>query len=154
MAFVSIYTVGRLNQPYDHPASREFYEMGYKVMRQTTVSGNLIKEFSLDGVPIPEEANGIGYPVLTLTVWDSLQSLYRFTYSGKHSQALRNRSRWMEPYDEKHLSYVVWWTEMVRSVSWEEAFRRYNHYIEHGPTQFAFDFKDAFDEKGERLLLK
>jgi len=154
MALVSIYTVGRLNHPYDHPTSREFYEMGYKVMRQASVSGHLIEEFSLDGVPIPEEAKGIGYPVLTLTVWKSLQSLYQFTYSGKHSQSLRNRSRWMELYEEKHLSYVVWWTEMVRDVSWEEAFRRYNHYIEHGPTPFAFDFKHAFDEKGETLLIK
>jgi hypothetical protein len=154
MALVSIYTVGRLNHPYDHPTSREFYEMGYKVMRQASVSGNLIEEFSSEGVPFPEETKGKGYPVLTLTVWKSLQSLYRFTYSGKHSQALRNRSRWMEPYQEKHLSYVVWWTEKVKDVSWEEAFRRYNHYIEHGPTPFAFDFKNVFDEKGERFLIK
>ncbi|MFC0023987.1 DUF3291 domain-containing protein [Neobacillus cucumis] len=62
----------------------------------------------------------------------SLQSLYRFTYSGKHMQALRDRSSWIEPYPDKHLSYVVWWTEMVKGVSWEEAFRRYNHYIQNG----------------------
>jgi Domain of unknown function (DUF3291) len=153
MAFISIYTVGRLSQPYDHPVSRGFYEMGYKVMRQASVSGDLIKEFSADGVPIPEEAKGKGYPVLTLSVWKSLQSLYRFTYSGKHSQALRNRSRWMETYEEKHLPYIVWWTETVNEVSWEVAFERYNHYLEHGPTPMAFDFKHAFDEKGETLVL-
>jgi hypothetical protein len=154
MAIVSIYTVGRLNQPYDHPASREFYEMGYKVMRQASVSGHLIEEFSSDGVLNPEEAKGKGYPIQTLTVWKSLESLYRFTYSGKHSQALRNRSRWMEPYEEKHLSYVVWWTETVKDVSWEEAFKRYSYYIQLGPTPFAFDFKDAFNEKGEACVLK
>ena len=154
MAFVSIYTVGRLNHPYDHPVSREFYEMGYKVMRQASVSGQLIEEFSSDGLPIPEEAKGNSYPVLTLTVWKSLQSLYRFTYSGKHNQALRNRSRWMEPYQEKHLSYVVWWTEKVKDVSWDEAFKRYDYFIQNGPTPFAFDFKHAFDEKGETFLIK
>lgn len=154
MALVSIYTVGRLNHPYDHHASREFYEMGYKVMRQASVSGHLIEEFSSVGVPIPEEAKGNGYPVQTLTVWKSLESLYRFTYSGKHSQALRNRSRWMEPYEEKHLSYVVWWTEKVKDVSWEEAFKRYSYYIQLGPTPFAFDFKHAFNEKGETCILK
>ncbi|MEH7072604.1 DUF3291 domain-containing protein [Neobacillus drentensis] len=151
MALVSIYTVGRLNHPYDHPASREFYEMGYKVMRQASVSGQLLAEFSSDGLTFPEETKGKGYPVLTLTVWKSLQSLYRFTYSGKHSQALRNRGRWMEPYQEKHLSYVVWWTEQVKDVSWEEAFMRYNYYIQHGPTPFAFDLNLAFDEKGEHI---
>lgn len=155
MALVSIYTVGRLNHPYDHPASREFFEVGNDVFRQATKSGQLIDAFSSDGVPFPEEAiKGEGIPVLTLTVWKSLQSLYRFTYSGHHKQALRDRSKWMEPYQEKHLSYVVWWTEKLNDVSWEEAFKRYNYYIQHGSTPFAFDFKHAFDEKGETCLVK
>lgn len=155
MAFVSIYTVGRLHHPYDHPASREFFEAGYEVMRQASKTGQLIEEFSPFGVPIPEEAaKGDGFPVLTLTVWKSLQALYRFTYSGHHRQAMRNRSKWMEPYQEKHLSYVVWWTDKVKDVSWQEAFNRYNYYIKNGPTSFAFDFKQAFDEKGERCEVK
>lgn len=154
MAVVSIFTIGRLSHPYDHPASREFYEMGYKVMRQAYVSGELLKEFSSDGVPVPEEAKGKGYPVLTLSTWNSLQGLHRFTYSGKHSQALRNRNRWMEPYQEKHNSYVVWWTEKSSDVSWEEAFKRYNYYIQHGPTPFAFDLKHAFNEQGETSILR
>ena len=155
MAFVSIYTVGRLNQPYDHPASLDFFEVGNEIIRQAAKSGQLIEVFSPNRVPIPEEAKkGAGFPILTLTVWKSLQSLYRFTYSGQHRQALRDRSKWMEPYQEKHLSYVVWWTEKQKDVSWEEAFKRYNYYIQHGPTPFAFDFKHAFDEKGEKYLIK
>ncbi|MDQ0971416.1 hypothetical protein QFZ31_001294 [Neobacillus niacini] len=155
MAFISIYTVGRLHHPYDHPASRGFFEAGYEVMQQAAKTGQLIEEFSPFGVPIPEEAaKGDGYPVLTLTVWKSLLGLYRFTYSGKHRQAMRDRSKWMEPYQEKHLSYVVWWTEQVKDVSWQEAFKRYNYYVQNGPTSFAFDFKHAFDEKGEQCVVK
>jgi hypothetical protein len=154
MAFVSIYTVGRLNYPYDHPASQEFFEVGYEVMRRAGRTGQLIEEFSPFGVPIPEEAKGVGYPVLTLTVWKSLQGLYRFTYSGPHRQAMRDRSKWMEPYADKHLSYVLWWTEKVEDVSWQEAFKRYNYYLEHGPTSFVFDFKHAFNERGEICEVK
>jgi hypothetical protein len=154
MAFVSIYTVGKLNHPYEHPASQDFYEVGFKVMRQASVSGNLIEEFSPDGVPTPEEAKGDGFPVQTLTVWRSLESLYQFTYSGRHSQALRNRSKWMESYKEKYPSYVVWWTEDVKEVSWEEAFKRYSYYSQNGPSPFAFDFKHPFNEKGETYMLK
>jgi hypothetical protein len=154
MAFVAIYTVGRLKHPYEHPASREFFEVGHKVIRQASSSGQLIKEFSPDGVPFPEEViKGEGSPILTLTVWRSLQSLYRFTYSGRHKQALRDRSKWIEPHQEKQPTYVVWWTEMVKDVSWEEAFKRYNHYIQHGPTPFAFDYMHAFDECGKTLLV-
>ena len=154
MAFVSIYTVGRLNHPYDHPASREFFQVGNEVYRQATKSG-LIEAFSPEGVPFPEESvKGTGSPVLSLTVWRNLQSLYRFTYSRQHMQALKDRSKWIEAYPEKHLSYVVWWTEKVKDVSWKEASKRYNYYIQHGPTPFAFDYKHAFDEKGETFLIK
>jgi hypothetical protein len=69
-------------------------------------------------------------------------------------QALRDRSRWIEPYSEKHLLYVVWWTEKVKDVSWEKSFKRCNYYIQHGSTPIAFDFKHAFNEKGEMLLIK
>ncbi|MFJ8260799.1 DUF3291 domain-containing protein [Rummeliibacillus sp. NPDC094406] len=129
--------------------------MGNAVIRETAKSGQLIEVFSPDGVPFPEEAKkGYGFPILTLTVWKSLQSLYHFTYSGQHRQALRDRSKWMEPYQEKHLSYVVWWTAKMKDVTWEEAFERYNYYIQHGPTPYAFDFKHAFDDKVEVCLIK
>lgn len=155
MAMVSIYTVGRLNHPYDHPASREFYRVGNDVFRQAIKSGQLIEDFSPIGVTIPVEIKkGEGDPVLTLTVWNSLQSLFKFTYSGNHMQALRDRNKWMESYQDKHQPYVVWWTENLNDVSWEEAFKRYDYYIQNGPTPFAFNFKNAFDEKGEPFLIK
>ncbi|PFO09378.1 hypothetical protein COJ85_01870 [Bacillus sp. AFS076308] len=155
MAFVAIYTVGRLKHPYEHPASREFFEVGYDVIRQAVKSGNLIKEFSPNGVPFPEEAiPGDGDPILTLTVWKNLQSLYRFTYSGQHKQALRDRNKWIGPHQEKQPTYVLWWAEKVKEVSWEEAFKRYNYYIQNGPTPFAFDYKHAFDEVGETFVVK
>ncbi|MEA0562661.1 DUF3291 domain-containing protein [Lysinibacillus irui] len=153
MAFVAIYTIGRLNHPYDHPSSREFFQVGNEVYRQATKSG-LIESFSPEGVAFPEETvKGKGSPILTLTVWRNPQSLYHFTYSGQHKQALQDKSKWIEPYPEKHLSYVVWWTETVDDVSWIEAFKRYNYYIQHGSTAFAFDFKQPFDEKGDRFSL-
>lgn len=127
--------------------------MGNEVYRQATKSG-LIEAFSPERATFPEETvKGNGSPILTLTVWRSLQSLYLFTYSGQHKQALRDKSKWIEPYQKKHLSYVVWWTEKVKDVSWKEAFRRYTYYIQQGPTPFAFDFKHAFDEKGETFLI-
>jgi hypothetical protein len=157
MAFVAIYTVGRLKFPDEHPATREFFEAGFKVMRQAELSGHLIKEFSPFGVPVPKETSivkGDGEPILTLTVWKNLQSLTHFTYSGRHKQALQNRNKWVEFDQEKRPTYVVWWAETVKDVSWEEASRRYNYFIQHGPTPYAFDLKRAFDEDGETLLVK
>ncbi len=80
MSFISIYTIGRLHHPYDHPSSLDFFEVGNKVFRQATKSGQLVEAFSSDGISLPEHAlQGDGLPVLTLTVWKNLQSLYRLT---------------------------------------------------------------------------
>jgi Domain of unknown function (DUF3291) len=64
-----------------------------------------------------ETIKGEGLPILTLTVWKSLLSLYRFNYSGLHMQALRDRNKWIELHQEKQPTYVVWWTEKVKDVS-------------------------------------
>lgn len=155
MALVAIFTIGRLGHPYEHPASREFYEVGFRVMRQANFLGDFIKEVSPDGVTIPDGTyKGNGSPVLTLTVWKNLQSLYRFTYAGRHKQAIRDRHKWVESYHKKQPTYVVWWTENIKEVSWEEAFKRYNFFIQNGPTSFAFDFKHAYDEVGQPFLIE
>lgn len=155
MAFVAIYTVGRLKHFNEHPASIEFFDVGNEVMREAAKTGHLIKEFPPNRVLFPEEKiKGDGPPILTLTVWKSLQSLYLFTYSGLHKQALRDRNKWFRTLQERQPNYVVWWTDKLSNVSWKEAFNRYDFYIQHGPDPFAFDFKHAFDEFGEKIMLK
>lgn len=155
MSLVAIYTIGRLKHPINHPASQEFYKTGNDIYDHAIKSGQLIEALSPVGVRPPQEAikrNGV--PVLTLTVWKNLESLHRFTYSGLHRQALRERSKWVESYPEKHLPYVIWWAENLKDVTWKEAFNRYSYYTQHGATSFAFDFKHAFDDKGETFLVK
>ena len=155
MSFVSIYTVGRLKHPIDHPASLEFIEVGNDIFGKAINSGQLLEAFSPEGVILPQDAiKGEGVPVLTLTVWKNLESLYRFSYSGLHRQALRERSKWVASYPEKHLPYVLWWAENLKDVSWKEAFNRYDYYTQHGATSFAFDFKHAFDDKGKTYVVK
>ncbi|MFE4522962.1 DUF3291 domain-containing protein [Cytobacillus firmus] len=155
MAFAAILTVGQLKHTEEHPASREFFIAGNHIMREAAKTGQLIKEFNPHRVKLPEEMiKGNGTPVLTLTLWKDLQSLYRFTYSGLHRQALQERNKWFDPLQERQPNYVIWWSDMLSNVSWKEAFKRYDSYIQHGPDSFAFDFKHPFDEFGEPAALK
>ncbi len=154
MAFVAIYTVGMLKHSNEHPASREFFEVGTEIIREAARTGNLIKEFLPNRVKLPKEENtSNGTPILTLTIWKSLSSLYDFSYSGLHKKALQDRKKWFGPLKERKPNYVVWWTDKVTDVSWEEAFKRYDNYIQHGPGPFAFDFKHAFDVTGDKIVL-
>ena len=154
MAFVAIYTVGRLKYSDEHPASREFFEVGAEVMREAAKTGHLVKEFTPNRRYLPEkESISQGTPILTLTVWKSLSALYTFSYSGLHKEALQNRNKWFGTLEERQPNYVVWWTDKVTDVSWKEAFKRYDLYLKHGPCPFAFDFKHVFDENGGKTVL-
>lgn len=155
MAFVAIYTVGRLKHPEGHPASREFFEVGNEVMREAARTGDLIKEFPPNRARFPENAlKGEGTPILTLTVWKTLRALHQFTYSNLHREALQNRHKWFGPLQERQPNYVVWWSDKLTDVSWIEASKRYDYYIQHGPDPYAFDFKHAYDEFGNEILIK
>lgn len=155
MAFVAIYTVGRLKHSEGHPASRDFFEVGNEVMREAARTGALVKEFSPNRVRFPEnETKGEGAPILTLTVWKTLHALHQFTYSNLHKEALQNRHKWFGPPKERQPNYVVWWSEKVTDVSWKEAFKRYDYYLRHGPGPYAFDFKHAFDAFGNQTLIR
>ncbi|MEH7442077.1 DUF3291 domain-containing protein [Bacillus sp. JJ1122] len=154
MALVAIYTVGRLKHSEEHPASREFFEVGAEVMREAAKTGHLLKEFTPNGRYFPEkESISEGTPILTLTVWKSLSALYTFSYSGLHKEALRNRKKWFGNFEERNPNYIVWWTDKVTDVSWKEAFKRYDLYLKHGPGPLAFDFKHVFDENGKKTVL-
>lgn len=155
MAFVAIYTVGRLKHSDEHPASRDFFEVGNEVMREAARTGDLVKEFSPNRVRFPEQKlKGDGTPVLTLTVWKTLHALHQFTYSNPHKEALQNRHKWFDPLQVRQPNYVVWWSGKLSDVSWKEAFKRYDYYIQNGPDPYAFDFKHTFDEFGNETLLK
>lgn len=60
----------------------------------------------------------------------------------------------MEPYQDHHTSYVVWWTGSAKEVTWKEAFDRYDYYLKHGSTPYVFDLKCAYDDKGDPCMLK
>lgn len=155
MAFVAIYTVGRLKHAEEHPASREFFEVGNEVMREAARTGELVKVFSPNRARFPEnEMKGEGTPILTLTVWKTLQALHQFMYSNIHKEALKNRHKWFGPLQERQPNYVVWWSEKLTDVSWKKAFKRYGHFLQHGPGPYAFDFKQASDESGKETLIK
>ena len=82
----------------------------------------------------------------TLSVWESLESVFAFAYRGLHAEALRLRREWfVEP---QWPSYAAWWVADDYFPTWPEAIQRLEHLHDHGPTPFAFSFKQAFPAPG------
>jgi hypothetical protein len=78
--------------------------------------------------------------IVNYTIWASLQALKHFTYQSGHGAYFRRRQEWFEPLGKP--SNAMWWVPAGEVPSIEEAKRRYDHLLEHGPSSFAFGFRD------------
>src|SRR5262249_33237035 len=73
-------------------------------------------------------------------------------FSAQFIRLLRQRSQWFESMSRSYLA--LWWVPAGHIPGIDEARKRLAHLDEHGPTQFAFTFKQVFppDEEFQRSI--
>jgi hypothetical protein len=82
--------------------------------------------------------------LVNLTVWESAEALWDFTYRARdHLDVLRRRREWFTPMAEAHL--VLWWVEAGHLPDVGEARERLDLLRAQGPSPAAFDFRDRYD---------
>ena len=80
--------------------------------------------------------------LVNMSVWESLEQLKHYVYKTTHAEVLRQRQEWFEKFTGSYTA--LWWIPKGHVPSVDEAKRRLAHLDAHGPTQFAFTFKDPF----------
>jgi hypothetical protein len=80
--------------------------------------------------------------VVNLTVWESIEHLYAFTYRSDHRAVFKRRFEWFERRGRP--STCLWWQPAGTIPTVEEAERRLQHLDDHGPTPESFTFKQRF----------
>ena len=88
---------------------------------------------------------------MTLSLWDSLESVAAFAYKGSHGEALAHRKDWFKPLELP--TYVAWWVANDHRMNWQEAADRLDHLHAQGSSAFAFNFKKPFDANGNSVQL-
>ena len=63
--------------------------------------------FVAQPTPADEGVVFSGTALLNHSIWESVQSLFEFTYHGHHAQALEQRAAWFEQRDGPN--YVLFW---------------------------------------------
>ena len=76
--------------------------------------------------------------IMNMSVWESLESLGDFVFRSPHTAVMRQRREWFVPMREAFA--CLWWTREIPSLA--EAERRLDHIRAHGPTEFAFTFRE------------
>jgi hypothetical protein len=88
--------------------------------------------------------------IVNMSVWESVEALRAFVYSGDHLAVMRRRREWFERMGEAFLA--LWWVPAGNVPTLGEAEERLDHLREHGPTPRAFTLRQHFAPLGERAL--
>jgi|TARA_R110002072_G_C7651166_1_gene508720 hypothetical protein len=106
--------------------------------------------------PTPSDSGAVysGKWLLNLSVWESVESLSKFTHSGKHALALDNRNEWFKKQD--YPNYVLFWFHAGNTPKESEIEQRIGHLAQYGATPYAFNFKQSFtaQEAGQYVSKK
>ncbi len=160
MARVAFYTFGILHESGDHPRTEPFVDRIPSVFAGAENSKGFVDRSK--GRQNPEDGLHWGDPQAhprffvedqhpdapaTISLWDDLESVYAFAYSGRHAEVLGKRKEWFV--NPEWPTYVAWWVEDDHIPTRQDASQRLEHLHDHGSTPHAFDFKTPFDAAGQ-----
>jgi hypothetical protein len=162
MTKVAFFTFGILQEAQGHPQVKEFFDRvtrNFETAEQSDgfsgrstfnpetsqhswgerVSPRFILGGQHDGTRAPS----------TLSLWEDLESVFAFAYSGVHAEALSRRKEWfLKP---AWPPYVAWWVPDDHTPDWYEATTRHEHLHDYGPSPYAFDFRRPFGSDGNPI---
>jgi hypothetical protein len=107
------------------------------VWRLQTEDGNAtsIRAFEWDA------GDGSGV-LVNMSVWETIEALGRWVYGDLHRAVLRRRREWFHRVEEATLA--LWWVPCGQMPTTDDAEDRVRHLRTHGPTSYAFTFRDAY----------
>jgi len=127
--------------PLDDPLMAEFMANAGEIDSLAHTSQGFVAQ------PTPaDEGTVYSEPaLLNISIWESIESLRTFTYSGRHAEMLGRRAEWFVQSDR--FNYVLFWYPAGEVPTEKEFRRRFEHLHQHGPTSFAFTFDHPFTVK-------
>lgn len=139
--------VGRLRRPLDAPESAGFVAGLKPVNALADASPGFVWRLTDEG---GEDATSI-HPngddmIVNLSVWESREALWDFTYRSDHLELLRHRREWFVRTAEPIA--VLWWVPAGHLPSVGEALDRLTRLREKGPGPDAFTFRESYDPAG------
>jgi hypothetical protein len=163
LARLAFYTFAVAHETFGHPKVQGFWDRIIPVMQSAAAHPGYIAHDSVRGPRWGEDAAPRFYdpsihpPIVdaygtqsaapaTLSLWKDVASVADFAYHGLHREALNKRKEWFRT--PEWPSYVAWWVGDDEVPTRAEAASRLEYLYDHGPTPYAFNFKQPFDADG------
>jgi heme-degrading monooxygenase HmoA len=134
-------------EPLDSPALAEFVAALEPINALADASPGFVWRLQTEeGDATGIRAFGDDRLIVNMSVWESLPALRAFVYSSGHREVLRRRREWFERLGEAVLA--LWWVPAATLPTIAAAEARLEHLREHGPTPYAFTFRESFPPAG------
>ena len=80
--------------------------------------------------------------IINMSVWESRQTLFDFTYSSEHVEIFRRKKEWFSKMVDRHMA--LWYVAADHEPTPKEAKQRLTYLNRYGETPFAFTFKAKY----------
>jgi len=137
--------IAKLQAPLDHPQLAEFVNNVDRINALAEASPGFVWRYISDPDTSPDETIQVFQDpmlIVNLSVWETQEHLFKFTYQTDHVNIFRKRKQWFHKFEGSHM--VCWYLKKGITPSLREAKDRLEYLEENGETPFAFTFKKAF----------
>ena len=142
------YNLARLLAPLDHPQVADFVANLHRINELGDRSPGFVWRLQTDdGTSTSVRVRDDDLIIVNFTLWESAEALFEFTYRSEHVEMYRRRREWFEAPTETYL--VLWWIPDGHIPTVEEGEERLDYLRAHGPTAYAFTFKQRYPPPGE-----
>ncbi len=84
----------------------------------------------------------VGDSLVNVSIWESIEDLKKFTYTGMHAEILKKRRSWFK--EQSIPNYVLFWFDAAVKPKEADVKERIEYLAKFGPTPYAFNFRNGF----------
>ncbi|MFF4644465.1 DUF3291 domain-containing protein [Streptomyces sp. NPDC001389] len=142
-AHLAQFNVATLLHPLDDPRIAPFVELLDPVNASADAAPGFVWRLAEEGASDATGLRPAGENVIvTMSVWETREALWDFTYRSGHLEAMQRRREWFERHVQAHL--VLWWVPAGHLPTVDEGLERLADLRAHGPSPRAFTFASPY----------
>ncbi|MEU5774669.1 DUF3291 domain-containing protein [Streptomyces venezuelae] len=135
--------LAKLRHPLDDPRIEPFVELLNPVNAAADGAPGFVWRLVEEGAPDATAMRPAGENVIvTMSVWETPEALWEFTYRSGHLEVMRRRREWFDRHVEAYL--VLWWVPAGHIPTVDEALERLADLRANGPSPRAFTFASTY----------